>query len=147
MPGRKRIGPAPSPYQSNNKIEFLLADQELLYLTWILARNSSLPQTIPSWTGLNIILRRDVPVSKSLIGYLDCLDAPATYNSTIHHLLCRSLITKEKLGLSAMVRAYHQAIFAKAVKWVHPFSTSAKFSEKLAFLTTLYAHVRVRIRR
>ena len=71
MPGRKRIGPAPSPYQSNNKIEFLLADQELLYLTWILARNSSLPQTIPSWTGLNIVLRRDVPVSKSLIGYLD----------------------------------------------------------------------------
>ena len=31
----------------------------------------SLSQTIPSWTWFNIILRRDVPVSKRLIGYLD----------------------------------------------------------------------------
>ena len=28
----------------------------------------------------------------------------------------------------------------------HPLSTYAKFSEKLTFLTPLYAHVRVRIR-
>ena len=30
--------------------------------------------------------------------------------------------------------------------WSHPLSTYAKFSEKLAFLTPWYAHVRVRIR-
>ena len=102
------------PVQQRNRTPF--EDQELLYLTWILARNSPLSQAILSWTWLNIISRKDVPVSKSLIGYLDCLDAPETENSTIHHLLCRSLITKEKLGLSAMVWIYDQAIFAKAVE-------------------------------
>ena len=30
--------------------------------------------------------------------------------------------------------------------WVHPFSTHAKFSEKLTFLTPRYAQVRVRLR-
>ena len=102
------------PVQQRNRTPF--EDQELLYLTWILARNSPLSQTILSWIWLNIISRKDVPVSKSLIGYLDCLDAPETKNSTIHHLLCRSLITKEKLGLSAMVWIYDQAIFAKTVE-------------------------------
>ena len=51
---------------------------KFLHLTWILARNSTLTQTIPSWTGFNIILRKDISVSKSLVGYLHCLDAPAT---------------------------------------------------------------------
>ena len=112
----KGTGPAPLSYQSNDEREFLLAYQELLYLTWIPARNSSLQQIIPSWRGFNIILREDVLVSKSLIGYLDCLDASAIDNSTIHHSLCRSLIIKEKLGLSAMVCVYDQAIFAKTVE-------------------------------
>ena len=109
----KRVGPAPLSYHSNDERDFLLADQKFLYLTWILARNSTLTQTIPSWTGFNIILRKDIPVSKSLVGYLDCLDAPATDNATIYHLLCRSLMIKEKLGLSSMVCVYDQAIFAK----------------------------------
>ena len=59
-------------------------DQKSLSLTQILAKNSSLLQTIPRWTGFNIILRKDMPVSKSLIDYLDCLDALATDNSTYH---------------------------------------------------------------
>ena len=140
MPGRKRIGPAPSPYQSNNKIEFLLADQELLYLTWILARNSSLPQTIPSWTELNIILRRDVPVSKSLIGYLNCLDAPATDNSTMHHLLCKSVIIKEKLGLSAIVCIYYQAMYVKVVEI--QFREKEKFKSLVLVMSGLHTLMR-----
>ena len=103
-------------YRCNEEKEFLLADQELIYLTWILARDLSLWQTILIWTGFNIILRKDVPVSKILIGYLDSLDAPATDNSTIHHLLCRSLIIEKKLGLSAMVCIYGQAILVKAAE-------------------------------
>ena len=55
-------------------------------------------------------------MSKSLIGYLDCLDASATDNSTIHHLLCRSLLIKDKLVLSAIVCVYDQSIFPKAVE-------------------------------
>ena len=53
---------------------------------------------------------------KILFGYLDCLDAPTTDNSTIYHLLCRSLIIKEKLGLSSMVCVYDQAILAEAIE-------------------------------
>ena len=112
---RKRIGPVTS-YKSNDEREFLLADQELLYLTRILARNPSLPTTIPSWTEFNIILRKDVPVSRSLSGYLDFLDATATDNSIIHNLLRRSRIIKEKLELPSMVRVYDQVIFAKTEK-------------------------------
>ena len=95
---------------------FYLPTKRFLYLTWILARNSTFPQTILSWTGFNIILRKDIPVSKSLVGYLDCLDAPATDNATIYHLLCRSLMIKEKLGLSSMVCVYDQTIFVKAIE-------------------------------
>ena len=112
----KPDGPAPLSYHSNDERDFLLADQEVLHLIWILARNSTLPQTIPSWTGFYIILRKDIPVSKSLVGYLDCLDAPATDNATIYHLLCRSLMIKEKLGLSSMVCVYDQTIFVKAIE-------------------------------
>ena len=36
---------------------------------------------------------------------------------------------------------FHEIFF-----WVHPFSTYAKFSEKLKFLTPWCAHVRVRIK-
>ena len=86
----KPVGPTPLSYHSNDERDFLLADQEVLYLIWILTRKSTLPQTIPSWTGFNIILRKDILVSKSLVGYLDCLDATATDNGTIYHLLCRA---------------------------------------------------------
>ena len=68
-------------------------------MTWILSRNSN----HFSLVRVNIILRKDVPVSKGLTGYLDYVDAVVTDNSTIHHLLCRSLIIKEKLGLFTMV--------------------------------------------
>ena len=51
-----------------------------------------------------------------MVGYLDCLDAPATDNGTIYHLLCRSLMIKEKLGLSSTVCFYDQAIFAEAIE-------------------------------
>ena len=51
-----------------------------------------------------------------MVGYLDCLDAPATDNATIYHLLCRSLMIKEKLGLSSTVCVYDQAIFAEAIE-------------------------------
>ena len=68
-------------------------------MTWILSRNSG----HSSLDRVNIILRKDVAVSKGLTGYLDYVDAAVTDNSTIHHLLCKSLIIKEKLGLFTMV--------------------------------------------
>ena len=80
-------------------------------------------------TSTNIILRKDIPVSKSLIDYLDNLDAPATDNPTIYCLLCRTLIIKEKLRLSAMACIYDQDIFMKAVE--------IQFKEKEKFKSLL----------
>ena len=112
----KRIGPQPAQYTQDEERDFLLADQDLLYLTWVLSRIASKPQCIPSWTGFNIRIRDNVTIHKSYIGYLDCLDAPATDSATIYYLLCRSLAIKDKLELESMVCVYDQAIFAKAIE-------------------------------
>ena len=50
-----------------------------------------------------IKLRENKNVIESSIGYLDCLDAPATDMSTIYYLLCRSLRIKEQLDLCSLV--------------------------------------------
>ena len=100
-----------------------------MYFAWILARDltrhSNMPQQIPNWTGFYIKLRENKNVTQSSIGYLDCLDAPATDMSTIYYLLCRSLHIKEQLDLCSLVCVYGQAIFAIAVEM--------KFKEKEKF--------------
>ena len=93
----------------------MFADQELLHLIWILSRKS-LPRTIPSWTGFNITIRQNIPVLASSVGYLDCIDAPATDISTIYTVMERCLTIKETLKLSCIICVFDQAIYAKAVE-------------------------------
>ena len=50
-----------------------------------------------------------------------------------------------KVRHTVLYRFYKTKVSAIEV-WGHPFSTYAKFSEKLTFLTPWYAYVRVRIR-
>ncbi len=71
-------------------------------------------QHIPSWTGFFIKIRQDIPVRPSRVGYLDCLDAPATEISTIYHMLERALKIKTQLKVDSIVCVYDQAIYAKA---------------------------------
>ena len=122
----KRIGPTSMEYNVNEERAILFDRQNVLYFVWILARDlarhSNIPQQIPNWTGFYIKLRENKNVTQSSIGYLDCLDAPATDMSTIYYLLCRSLRIKEQLDLCSLVCVYDQAIFAKAVE--------IKFKEK-----------------
>ena len=43
-------------------------------------------QVLPIWTGFNIDIQEGVPILKSSIYYLDCIDAPATEISTIYQV-------------------------------------------------------------
>ena len=64
--------------------ELLFAYQYVSNLAWLLSRWSVSALHIPSWTGYHIKLRSCVPVKKNFVGYLDCLDAPATEMSAVH---------------------------------------------------------------
>ena len=118
----KRVGPTNLSIPANDEREFLLADQELRNLIWVLSRKNSIIHNIPSWTGFNIQIRNGILVVKSSIRYLDSIDLPATEISTVYEILDKCLKIKEKLNLAVLVCVFDQAIFAKAVeiKWKHP---------------------------
>ena len=91
-----------------------LADQNTLYAMWVVLRKIDLSFQIPSWTGFNINLHKNKFIIHSNVGYLDCLDAPATAMCTIYYMMERSLQIKDQLNLKSIVCIYDQAIYAKA---------------------------------
>ena len=105
-------------YTENPERDFIMADQTNRYLTWILLRKLSNPQVIPSWTGFNI-LSSENGGNKSYVGFLQCLDAPATELSTVNYILEQCVIIKEQLKLKSIVCVCDQALYAKAaeIKW------------------------------
>ena len=90
-------------------------------LLWLLARlHSSENQTIPSWTGFNILVRNKHVVAKDSLGYLPTLNAPATDMSTVYQVLKKSRQIKETgLLRQSIVVVFDQALYAKAteIKW------------------------------
>ena len=111
----KRFGPQQAPLCDDTfGRDLLLADQNALYTMWVMLRKISLPFQIPSLTGFNINLHKNNLVIRSNVGYLDCLDAPATAMSTIYYMMERSLRVKDQLNLKSIVCVYDQAIYAKA---------------------------------
>ena len=115
----KRIGPKNLTFPGNEDCRFLLDEQSRINTAWILSHKSSIPQAMPSWTGFNIKIRDNITPNKCSVGYLKCLDSPASDMSTIFEILNRCLPIKDKLKLSAIVCIFDQAIYAKAVeiKW------------------------------
>ena len=79
-----KVGPQKISSYDKNFDDLLIADQSSLYTMWIMLRKVNLPIQTPSWTGFNIKLRKSSQISQFNIGYLDCLDAPATEMSTIY---------------------------------------------------------------
>ena len=112
----KKAGPkATSAAEDDLFADILFADKSHLYNTWVALRiHQPIMQHIPSWTGFFIKIRQDVPIRPSKVGYLDCLDAPATEMSTIYHMLERALRIKSQLKVKSIVCVYDQAIYAKA---------------------------------
>ena len=84
-------------------------------LLWLLARfHSSENQTIPSWTGFNILVKNKHVVAKGSVSYLPTLKAPATDMSAAYRVLTKSLQIKETLHLQSIVVVFDQALYAKA---------------------------------
>ena len=112
----KKVGPkATAAAEEDSFADILCADQVHLYNTWVALRiHQPIMQHVPSWTGFFIKIRQDVPIRPSRVGYLDCLDAPATEMSTIYHMLERALRIKDQLKVKSIVCVYDQAIYAKA---------------------------------
>ena len=84
---------------------------------WILLRmKCAVNQTIPSWTGFNIILRSDEMVVQDRVRYLSTINGPATSMATINEMLGRALRIKEQLELTFIVIVCDQAIYCKALE-------------------------------
>lgn len=65
----------------------LFADREQDNFLWVLLRWHSVPrQIIPSWTGFYITIHEGLPVMKSSIKYLDCINSSAADISTIYQV-------------------------------------------------------------
>ena len=93
--------------------DLLFADQSFLYTMWVILRKDGNIPHIPSWTGFFIDLNKNLTVKRSNIGYLDCLDAPATEMSTIYFMMERSLRIKDQLQPNSVVCVCDQAIYTK----------------------------------
>ena len=114
------------PFLKRNVERFVTHNPNLLALKknflWILTRHHQrYSQGIPSWTGFNILLRKDCMVFKDNIGYLPTINSPATSFSTIHEMLCQAKVIQDQLGLEYIVIVCDQAIYAKAIEvlWAH----------------------------
>ena len=91
------------PYAESFAGDILLADHGNLYAMWIFLRKLSLPFHILSWTGFHKKLQEKTTITQSNVGYLDCLDAPATDMSTVNHMIQWSVRIKEQLKLKSIV--------------------------------------------
>ena len=90
--------------------EFKLDKTDML---WVISRYiQRKSQSIPSWTGFNILLRTEGLIMKDNIGYLPTINHPATSMSTIHEMLCQALKIKDQLKLESIVLVCDQAIYA-----------------------------------
>ena len=80
---------------------------------WVVLRNINLSFQLPSWTGFNINIHKNKFIIRSYVGYLDCLDAPATAMCIIYYMMERSLQIKDQQNVKSIVFGYDQAIYAK----------------------------------
>ena len=114
----KRYGLSALQLTDNEERDFLFADQEKSNLLWILCRSLAMPQTVPSWTGFRISITSK-QTNKTSIGYLDCINAPATDISTVYNILECCLKIKEALKLKTIVCVFDRAIYCKTmeIKW------------------------------
>ena len=73
-------------------------------LLWLLPfLRSSENETIPIWTGFNILVRnKHHVVAKDSVGYPPTITAPATDMSTVYQVLTKSLQSKETLRLQSI---------------------------------------------
>ncbi len=74
-------------------------------LVWMMGRLlQAEDQSMSSWTGFNIVTRRDVTVNEDNIGYVPTINAAAIHMSTVNEVLKQTLSIQKSLGLKNIVR-------------------------------------------
>ena len=73
-------------------------------------------QSISSWTGFNIKIRRDIAVVQDTVSYLPTINAPATEMSTVNEVLEQTHAIMQSLQLNKIVCVFDQALYAKAAE-------------------------------
>ena len=69
-------------------------------LVWIVLRQAYQDnQAIPSWTGINIRTRDQVPISEDVVGYVPTINAPAMELNTVFEILNQSERIRKELRL------------------------------------------------
>ena len=127
----KRYGPSPLQSTGNEERFFVYRsrkNQSSVDFTLV----STIPQTVPSWAGFRISIASKQTINKTSIGYLDCINAPATDISTVYDIFESCLKIKEALKLKTIVCVLDQAIYCKAmeIKW----KDSERYSSCLVML-------------
>ena len=88
-----RRGPPSRRYEEEISTQ-IMEDAWKKNLLWPLSRlHSRKNQTIPSWTGFNILRNKHV-VAKDSVGYLPTLNTPVTDMSTVYQVLTKSVQIK-----------------------------------------------------
>ncbi|CAK6970967.1 hypothetical protein D5F01_LYC11269 [Scomber scombrus] len=89
---------------------------------WLVCRlHSATNQSVPSWTGYNILAANSVNVIPSVVSYLPTINAPATQMATVHEILLQSKNIMTSLHISNMSVAFDQALYCKVIEilWAH----------------------------
>lgn len=78
-------------------------------------------QTVSGWTGFNIQVRNEIPVTQDTVSYLPTINAPATQMFAVHDILTQSVKIMQALHLEEIVVVMDQAHCAKAaeIAWKH----------------------------
>lgn len=119
----RRVGPQPLPPRTSNKDTDEAAESARNNnLIWIILRQSNIEnKSIPSWTGFNINMRKDISIKEDILCYLPTINAPATELTTAFEILNQSEAIRTELQLPVIVIVVDQAIFAKIseIAWRH----------------------------
>ena len=83
---KKHVGLSVLTFWENEANEFIFDDANKRHYLRSLMQVRSIPQSVPSWTGFQILVCDNFPVLRKIVGYLDCNDASATEMPTIYHV-------------------------------------------------------------
>ena len=72
-------------------------------LLWILVHiHASEKQSVPGWTGFNILVRNEHEVTKDNVGYPPTINSSAMNMSTVYQVLMRFMQIKETFNLKSI---------------------------------------------
>jgi hypothetical protein len=121
--GKRKNPPAVTTVELPHECIENVKDAQRKNLLWIFSRlRNEQCQTVCSWTGFNILIRKDVAIKADTVAYLPCINNPATDMSTVHEILRQCLQIRSQIQLEKITLVVDQAIFAKSMEivWYHP---------------------------